>query len=90
MKATGGILFFIALILWIIAGTMETTVLTSGIESINNFGLMQKQMLLTIAGGVLFLSGVIYMGLGLIYDSFLQKLTSIDYKLREKEKIEKE
>jgi hypothetical protein len=89
MKLTGGILVFMALILWLIGGTMETTVSTSGagllsIESVNNIGLMQKQTLLFSVGGVLFLAGVIYMGLGLIYDSFLQKLTSIDYRLKEK------
>ena len=85
MKATGGFLAVIALILWFFAFTMETTI-SNGLEVINNIGLMQKQTILINTAGILFLASVVYMCVGFTHDSFYARLKSIDEKLTTKEK----
>ena len=85
MKIFGGIFMALGLLVWVGGMTMITTTETALLDKINNIGLMQGQMIATNGGAILFLSGVILVGLGIIHESMLKKLTSIEKKLQKEE-----
>jgi hypothetical protein len=90
MKESGFTLVIISIIMWFFSVTMETSVLSSGYsaERIYNTGLMQKQMLYVYTAGILFLSGIILIGLGYAHDSLYGIVDSIDDKIPDLEESE--
>ena len=85
MKITGIIFIILGFFLWFGGVRFETSTYSALLDKVSNIGLLQAQMIMVYTGLILFLSGVILMGFGIIYESLKKELKSIESKLQKEE-----